>query len=425
MRWLLFHLLFAAATVAEAADVAIIQIRGAIGPAAADYVARAVRVASEDQRECLVIHLDTPGGLLDSTKEIVQTFYGSSVPTIVYVSPAGASATSAGTFITLAADVAAMAPNTTIGAAHPVSLGGGGQQQTDKVTTEKVENYATSWIESIAAKRNRNVEWAKAAVRQSASITAEEAVRTNVIDLIAADVGELLSKLDGREVRGKALHTASAQVRVIPMIAREKVFQLFWRPEVMLILMLVAIYGIIGELSNPGAIFPGVVGVIALILVLYMAAVLPVNVAGLLLILLAVGLFIAEAFTTAFGLLTVGGLVAFFFGAFMLFSGAAPTFRLSPVYIVPAAVVTAVFFIFVVGAGLRAQRRPIRVGQETFIGKTVAAVTPINASGGTVVVEGEIWKAVSDAPVEQGETVEIVGTKGLTLTVKPSTKRGA
>ena len=293
------------------------------------------------------------------------------------------------------------------------------------MTTEKVENYATSWIESIAAKRNRNVEWAKAAVRQSASITAEEAVRTNVIDLIAADVGELLSKLDGREVRGKALHTASAQVRVIPMIARERVFHLFWRPEVMFILMLVAIYGIIGELSNPGAIFPGVVGVVALILVLYMAAVLPVNIAGILLIVVAVGLFVAEAFTASFGLLTAGGLVAFIFGAFMLFSGAAPTFRLSPVYIVPAAVVTAVFFIFVVGAGLRAQRRPIRVGQETFIGKTVAAVTPINASGGTVVVEGEIWKAVSDAPVEQGETVEIVGTKGLTLTVKPSTKRGA
>jgi membrane-bound serine protease (ClpP class) len=423
MRWLLFHLLFAAATGGKTADVAIIQIRGAIDPATADYVARAVRVASEDQRECLIIHLDTPGGLLASTKEIVQTFYSSSVPTVVYVSPAGASATSAGTFITLAADVAVMAPNTTIGAAHPVSLGGGGQQQTDKVTTEKVENYATSWIESIAAKRNRNVEWAKAAVQESASITAEEAVRTNVIDLIAADVGELLSKLDGREVRGKALHTASAQVRIIPMIARERVFHLFWRPEVMFILMLVAIYGIIGELSNPGAIFPGVVGVIALILVLYMAAVLPVNVAGLLLILLAVGLFIAEAFTTAFGLLTVGGLVAFFFGALMLFKG--ETFRLSPIYIIPAAVVTAVFFVFVIGAGLRAQRRPVRVGQETFIGKLTVAVSSINASGGKVSVDGELWQAVSETPVAQGEMVEIVGTKGLTLAVKPTTKRGA
>jgi membrane-bound serine protease (ClpP class) len=192
----------------------------------------------------------------------------------------------------------------------------------------------------------------------------------------------------------------------------------------MFILMLVAMYGIIGELSNPGAIIPGVVGVIALILVLYMAAVLPVNVAGLLLILFAVGLFVAEAFTTSFGLLTVGGLAAFFFGALMLFKGETPAFRLSPVYIIPAALITAAFFVFIVAAGLRAQRRPVRAGQETLIGKVTAAVTAIDGSGGKVFVDGELWQAVSEAPVAQNEMVEIVGSKGLTLTVKPTTNRG-
>lgn len=424
MRCFWIHLLLGAVLCAQGADVGLIRIKGAIGPATADYIARAVRVASENQRECLIIHLDTPGGLLDSTKHIVQTLYSSPIPTVVYVAPTGASATSAGTFITLAADVAVMAPNTTIGAAHPVSLGGGGPQQGDTVTSEKVENYAVSWIESIAARRSRNVEWSKAAVRESASITAEEAARTNVIDLIAADIPDLLSRLDGRKAQGKVLRTASAQVREIPMIAREKVFQLFWRPEVLFILMLVAMYGIIGELSNPGAIIPGVVGVIALILVLYMAAVLPVNIAGMLLILLAVGLFVAEAFTASFGLLTAGGLAAFFFGALMLFKGDTPAFRLSPVYIIPAALVTAAFFVFIVGAGLRAQRQPVRSGQETLIGKVTTAASAIDAGRGKVFVDGELWQAVSEAPVAQGEMVEIVGSKGLILTVKPTTKRG-
>ncbi|HMJ63865.1 MAG TPA: nodulation protein NfeD [Candidatus Binatia bacterium] len=425
MRWLgimLTHISIGQALCLGAAEVGLIHIKGPIGPATADFIKRATKLAGERKYECLIVQLDTPGGLLDSTKEIVQAFYTSTTPTVVYVAPAGATATSAGTFITLAADVAAMAPSTTIGAAHPVSIGGGGgPQQTDSVMKEKMENYAMSFAESIAVRRKRNVEWAKAAVKESASITAEEALKTNVIDMIAKDLPELLREINGRTVNDRKLQTASAEVREIPMIARERVFQIFWRPEVMFILMLVAMYGIIGELSHPGAIVPGVVGVIALIVVLYMAAVLPVNLAGVLLIVLAMGCFIAELFVPSYGALTVGGLAAFLMGALMLFNRAAPSFRLSLSFIIPAAVMTAAFFLFVIGAGLRAQFRPVRVGLETWVGKTTTASTAIDSQGGKVFVDGEIWQAVSDVPVAQGESVEIVGAEGLTLLVKPKT----
>ncbi|HWI59384.1 MAG TPA: ATP-dependent Clp protease proteolytic subunit [Bacillota bacterium] len=264
----------------QAADVGLIKINGAIGPATASYIARAIMVAGSRHDACLVIQLDTPGGLLDSTKEIVQTFYASKVPIVVYVAPSGGSATSAGCFITLAADIAAMAPNTSIGAAHPVSAGGpGGAEKPDDIMKQKLENYAASTIEAIAQKRGRNVEWAKASVIKSESITAEKALELKVIDLIAPDLPDLLKQVDGRKVNGHVLKTASASVVAIPMAARERLFQLLWRPEVMLVLMLMAIYGIIGELSNPGAILPGVVGAIALVLALYMAAILPINAA--------------------------------------------------------------------------------------------------------------------------------------------------
>lgn len=409
-----------AAHSAGAANVGLIKIEGAIGPATASYIARAIEVSSERKDECLVIQLDTPGGLLESTKQIVQSFYGSRVPTVVYVSPTGASAGSAGVFITMAADIAAMAPHTSIGAAHPVSIGGGGgEQKTDDVMKQKMQSYASSFIESIADKRQRNVEWARSAVIDSVATTAEKALELNVIDLIASDVADLLRQIDGREVGERKLQTAGAEIQTIPMIAREKIFQLIWRPEVMFILMLVAIYGIIGELSNPGAIFPGVVGAIALILVLYMSSILPVNIAGFALIALAVVLFIADVFAPTHGVLTVGGIIAFLLGALMLFNRAEPGFRLSFAYILPGAIITAAFFAFVVGAGLRAQLIPVKVGRETMVGQTVKALAPIDERNGKVFIEGEYWNAVSEVPVETGQFVEVVGVEGLTLKVKP------
>ena len=417
---LLFVLGLAPALLAEQAG--LIKISGAIGPATASYIQRAIDEAAAQGYICLIIQLDTPGGLLDSTKEIVQSLYSASLPTVVYVAPAGATAASAGCFITLAADVAAMAPGTSIGAAHPVAMGGGtAGQEPDEVMKKKLENFATTFIESIAARRHRNVEWAKTAVRESAAITAEKALELKVIDLVAEDLPDLLRQLDGREVKGKSLRTASAEIREVPLLMREKVFQMLWRPEVMFILMLIAIYGIIGELSNPGAIIPGVVGAIALVLALYMASILPVNIAGLALIVVAVGLFVADLFAPTHGVLTAGGIVAFFLGALMLFDTAGSAFRLSLALVIPATLITAGFFVFVLGAGLRAQSLPVKAGKESMVGKTATALAPINAQSGRVFVEGAYWNAVSDVPVEEGQPIEIIGVQGLTLEVKPKT----
>jgi membrane-bound serine protease (ClpP class) len=401
----------------EATEVSRIRVQGPIGPSTVSYLQRAIDISTREGRECLVLELDTPGGLLDSTKEIVSLFYASKIPVVVYVAPSGASATSAGCFITLAAHIAAMAPNTSIGAAHPVSLGPSGAQQQDEVMKEKLENYASSYMESIATKRQRNVEWAVSSVRESASITAEKALNLKTIDLIATDMADLLRQLDGRKVEGKALKTGNATVVDVPMITREKVFQLLWRPEVMLILMLAAIYGIIGELSNPGAILPGVVGGIALILSLYMAAVLPVNVAGVALIVLAVALFIIDVFAPTHGVLTGGGIISFFLGALFLFDRAEPAFRLSLAWIIPATVITTAFFIFIIGSGLRAQRLPIRTGQEAMMGHTVKALETIGPSSGKVFFDGEYWNAVSETTIPAGAVAQIVGLDGLTLRV--------
>jgi membrane-bound serine protease (ClpP class) len=284
---------------------------------------------------------------------------------------------------------------------------------------EKLEQISGSFIEGIAKKRGHNAEWAKSSVVKSQAITAEKALELKVIDLIAKDVPDLLSQLDDREVGGKTLKTAGAEVVDIPMTTQEKVLQLLSHPELMLILMLVAMYGIIGELSNPGAILPGVAGAIALILVLYMATVLPVNLAGLALIGLAVVLFIVDIYAPTHGVLTFGGIIAFFLGALMLFNRQDPAFRLSLLYIIPATLVTAAFFFFIVGAGLRAQLLPVRAGCETMLGKTIPALARIDATGGKVFVEGETWNAVSEVPIEPGHPVEIVGITGLTLKVKP------
>jgi len=413
------------ATNSLAASVGFIEIKGAIGPATASYIARAIDVAAKRNDACLIIELDTPGGLLDSTKDIVKTFYAARIPTVVYVAPSGANAGSAGTFITIAADVAAMAPNTSIGAAHPVQIspGGSGAEKTDDVMKQKMENSTVSYITGIAEKRGRNAEWAKSAVRESASITSEKALELKVIDLIAKDMPDLLQQIDGRKINDKELKTAGATVSHIPRSPREKLFQLLWRPEVMFILMLIAMYGIIGEISNPGAILPGVAGAIALILFLYMSTILPINIAGLALIILAVVLFVIDVYSPTHGVLTAGAIVSFFLGAFMLFDRAVPAFRLSLTYIIPATVVTTLFFLFIVGAGLRAQRLPVQVGRETLLGKTVSVISS-EANRAKVFVEGEYWDAVSDTPIEPGQSVEIVGIDGLTLKVKPKANTG-
>ncbi|HEU5395757.1 MAG TPA: nodulation protein NfeD [Verrucomicrobiae bacterium] len=416
-RWLFIALLLWVATL-QAAQVALIKIDGPIGPATANYIGRAITVATSQGDECLVIELNTPGGLANSMNDIVQEFYSAHIPVVVYVSPEGAMAGSAGVYITLAADVAVMAPHCTIGAAHPVDMGAS-NETTNSIMMQKVGNAYTTVMQTIAEKRHRNVEWAKSSVTESKTLTSEEALKMKVIDLIATNQADLLQKLNGKKINDKTLATAGAKVVEIPQTAGEKFFQLFWQPEIMMLLMLVAIYGIIAEMSHPGAIFPGVAGALALILLLYMSATLPLNVAGAALILLAVALFVIDIYSPTHGVLTGGGIIAFFLGVLMLFKNEPMGYRLPMTWAISATLVTAAFFIFFVTKGIRAQYLPKRAGSETMLGKIVDAKSRIDAAGGKVFVEGELWNAVSDIPVETGQPVEIIAVNGLTLKVKP------
>ena len=417
-RWLSIALLLFWVATLHAAQVGLIKIDGPIGPATANYIGRALGVATSQGDECLVIELNTPGGLANSMNDIVQEFYAAHIPVVVYVSPEGAMAGSAGVYITLAADVAAMAPHCTIGAAHPVDMGAS-NETTNSIMMQKVGNAYTTVMQTIAEKRHRNVEWAKSSVTESKTLTSEEALKMNVIDLIATNRADLLQKLNGKKIDDKVLHTAGARVVEIQQSLGEKFFQLFWQPEVMMLLMLVAIYGIIAEMSHPGAIFPGVAGALALILLLYMSATLPLNIAGVALVLLAVALFVIDIYSPTHGVLTGGGIIAFFLGLLMLFNNEPRVYHLPMTWAISATLVTAAFFIFFVTKGIRAQYLPRRAGSETMLGKIVDAKSRIDAAGGKVFVEGELWNAVSDTPVETGHPVEIVAVEGLTLRVKP------
>lgn len=401
----------------DRSTVSVIRVEGTIGPTVTQYIERSIRISRENNDELLIIELDTPGGLLDSTQDIVQELLGSTHPTVVFVSPSGANAGSAGTFITMAAHIAAMAPATNIGAASPISMGGG---EMDTVSQKKIFNFSESFIESIAEERGRNKEWAKSAVRDGASITANEALELNVIDLIADDISDLLEQLHGLEIEGNTLNTRDAEQEQIPQTLAEIFFSFILRPEVMLILTLVAIYGIIGEVTNPGGIVPGVSGVIALILLLYGVAAMPINLAGFLLIGLAIILFVAEAFTPAFGILITGGAVSFFLGALMLFQDLPDEMQVSLYWLIPATLVTAGFFAWIITYGVKSLFAPARSGLESTIGKT-AEVTDSILPGqpGRVFFEGEYWKAESDTPLNEGDKCEILEYEGLKVKVKP------
>jgi len=412
------------ASAAAAPRVVAIRVDGPITPTTTNYITRAIADATAEGAAALLVELDTPGGLLDSTREIVQAFFESEVPIVVYVSPGGARAASAGTFITMAAHVAAMAPSTTIGAASPVSMSPGGEQQADTVMQKKVFNYTESFIESIADRRGRNVEWAISAVRDGEAVTEKEALELEVIDLVAPDRETVLNEADGRVVEGDTLRTAGAEIRELPRNLAERLLGLIIRPELMLILTMVAIYGIIGEVTNPGAIVPGVAGAIALILLLYASAAMPINTAGYVLIALAIVLFVTEAFTPTFGLLMTGGAVAFFLGALMLFQDLPEGLELSWRWLLPSTVLTTLFFAWVVTAGIKIQFAGPRTGLEGMIGRKARVVDPVGpASPGRVFVSGEYWNAVSQEELEEGEECEIAAIEGLTMTVRKAGAR--
>jgi len=415
-------LLFATAGLNPSERVILIRIDGAIGPATAEYVINSIATAEEDKVSALVIELNTPGGLLESTRRIVQGILSSSVPVVVYVYPAGSRAGSAGVFITLAANVAAMAPGTNIGAAHPV--GGGIGVDTSSVMSEKVTNDAAAFVRAIAQKRHRNVKWAEEAVRKSISNSEEEALRDGVIDLVSPNLDSLLREIDGRTVETEngsvVLKTARAKVEFVQMNWREKFLGVISDPNITYVLMMVGIFGIMFELFNPGAIFPGVVGAISLILAFYAFQTLPVNYAGLALIFLAIILFIAEVKIVSHGLLAIGGIISMFLGSLMLISSPFELVSISLSLIITTVVVAAIFFLWIVGLGLKAQRQKPATGLDGMLGEEGSVIEEIKpGSIGQVLVHGEIWKATSDTFLSVGDKVVVEAFKNWTLKVKP------
>lgn len=404
-----------------AQQVIALQVDDAITPIMASYIQRGIETASESHASCVLIHLNTPGGLLTSTRKIVGDIMESPIPVIVYVSPSGARAGSAGVFITLSAHIAAMAPGTNIGASHPVNLQGG----VDSTMNEKVTNDAAAFIRTIATKRNRDVAWAEDAVRHSVSITETEALDRKVIDLIAPSTSALLDEVDGRRVAVasgfQVLDTRAATVKNLEMGFGEKLLAIICNPNIMYILLLLGMCGILFEFYNPGAIIPGVVGVISLILAFYSMSALPINYAGLALIVFAVVLFLLELKITSHGILAIGGIISLLLGSLMLIrTGPAEQYmRISRIVIFTSVALTAAFFLFIIGLGLRAQRgRPVS-GVEGFIGELGRALDDL-APLGKVQVHGEIWQAESvGQAILRGTPIRVVRVDGLKVWVEP------
>jgi membrane-bound serine protease (ClpP class) len=397
--------------------VYLISVDAAITPVVAEYIDKSIDNASRANAEAIIIELDTPGGLVDSMRDIVKKMMAADVPVIVYVGPSGARAASAGVFITLAANIAAMAPTTHIGAAHPVTMEG----KMDKTMESKVVNDLAAMARSIAVKRGKNAKWAEEAVRKSVSITETEALKLKVIDLVAPDVLSLLRAVNGRTVDlvvgQRTLHTEGAAVREITMGFRFKFLNIISNPNIAYILMILGFYGLYFEFANPGAIFPGVAGAICLILAFYALQTLPINYAGLMLIILGVGLFIAEAFITSHGILGLGGAVAMAIGSVMLVESSSPYLRISWSVIVPVVALSALLFVITVSLAVRVHREKVDTGKEGMIGLEGVAKTDILAAG-QVFVRGEYWNAWSDTPVQKGERVKVDAVEGLKLKVR-------
>jgi len=415
---LLASLALAGAGAALAAQpVSVIDIDGAITPVTARLLTAAVERAQAERAQALVVQLNTPGGLERSMRTMAQTILNAEIPVIVYVAPTGARAASAGVFITMAAHVAAMAPATNIGAAHPVAVGG----EMGKEMSKKAENDAAAFARSLAAERGRNVEWAEKAVRASVSATEREAVKLKVVDLVADNLQDLLAKVDGRTVktvRGTAkLETRNAEVKRIEVGFRDRFLALITDPNIAYILMMVGMLGIFFELQNPGVLLPGVIGGIALILAFFAFQSLPINWAGVLLILFGVALLIAEIKIVSHGVLTIGGVVAMILGSFMLYEAPELGFRVSWTVIIPTVGAMAGLIAWAVSAGVRAMMKPSVTGPEGMIGRLAVARSALGPDG-QVQVDGEIWRAVAEgAAIPAGEQVRVTAVDGLTLTV--------
>ncbi|MDH4162096.1 MAG: nodulation protein NfeD [Nitrospirota bacterium] len=403
--------------------VLLIRIDDPITPVIAEYIIKSIDRATEMKAEALIIQMDTPGGLVESTREIVKKMLAAEVPTVVYVAPDGSRAASAGVFITLTANIAAMAPNTRIGSASPVQMEG----KMDETMAKKITNDLAAMVRGIAEKRHRNAAWAEEAVRKAVSATETEALKLKVVDLIAPDIQTLLAKIDGKTVDTvmgkKTLHTSSATVKTYDMSFRHRILGIISNPNIAYILMILGFYGLYFELSNPGAIFPGVVGAILLILAFYALQTLPINYAGLMLIILGIVLFIAEAFITSHGVLGVGGAIAMAFGSMMLIDSPEPALQISWTVIAPVVAASALLFIVTLTVAIRAQRSKVDTGKEGLVGLIGEARTNISENDrGQIFVRGEYWNAWSDESIMKGEKVSVVAVDGLRLKVTRSQK---
>lgn len=399
-----------------------ITVKGGINPSSAEYIQKAIKQAEQEKAGALLIHLNTPGGLVSSTRDIVSSMLRSRVPIIVYVNPEGAHAGSAGVFITLAANIAAMAPGTNIGAAHPVSL----QGKLDSTMNQKMQNDAAAFIKTIAEKRNRNVEWAEEAVRKSVSITEREALEKNVIDLVALNDAILFKLIDGKDVETAAgrqtLHLSNATVHEIPMGFFQSILDKISDPNVAYILLMLGFYGIVFELMNPGAILPGIAGVIFLVFAFYSMNTLPINYAGIGLIVFAIVLFLLEIKIVSHGMLAIGGIISLLLGSFILFRDTSEDSiaSLSTTLVITTTAVTALFFLFVAGMGLKAQRAKPVTGIDAMVGRRGRVIEAL-APKGIVTVNGETWKAESGGEyLEINENIVVREIKNLTLIVEPA-----
>ncbi|HOI73558.1 MAG TPA: nodulation protein NfeD [Syntrophales bacterium] len=401
----------------------LITVNATITPPIAEYIVQSIAEAGKTKADGVILLLDTPGGLDLAMRDIAKAILNAPLPVIVYVGPSGARAASAGVIITVSAHVAAMTPGTNIGAAHPVALGFGGG---DKTMMQKVENDAVAYVRGIAKQRNRNEDWVERSVRKSESITAENALKLNVIDYVATDVNHLLAQMDGREVTlvsgKKTLRTQGAQVRAKEMGTRQKILTALSDPNIAYILLLVGLAGLYFEFANPGVILPGVMGGISLILAFFALQTLPVNYAGVALILLGIVFFIAEIKVISHGVLTIGGVISLVLGSLLLFDSPEPALRVSWGVLVPAVILVSLFFAAIVSLAVKAQLRQKRTGREGMVNTEGYAVTDVHGEG-KVFVKGEYWSACSDQPIEKDQKIRVLEVQGLRLKVEGLLKK--
>ncbi|TMH71743.1 MAG: nodulation protein NfeD [Betaproteobacteria bacterium] len=409
-----------------AAPVAVVPVEGAIGPATADFVRRAIERAATDGTQLVILRIDTPGGLDTSMREIIKAILASPVPVASFVAPSGARAASAGTFILYASHIAAMAPGTNLGAASPVALIGGATDKEGKKTedtmTRKVTNDAVAYIRGFAQMRKRNADWAEQAVREGVSLPAEEALKQKVIDFVAADVPALLNLLEGKTIEAggakRTLQVAGAVAQEVQTDWRTRFLAVITNPSVAYLLILLGAYGLLFEFMNPGLVMPGVVGVIALLIAAYALHLLPINYAGLALIFLGIGFMVAEAFLPAYGSLGIGGLIAFVLGSIMLIQDTElPGFEIPIALIAGVAAASAGFLIFVVGMLVKSRRRAVVSGREQMIGARAEALDDFEREGWAR-VQGEQWKVRASGAVRRGQKLRVTGMHGLVLDVE-------